>query len=302
MEKGFPSYTGIFFLRLLAKIPLAGMYLISGAAFFLIYYVIGYRKKVVVENLRHAFPEKTGEERKQITRSFYRHFCDLLLEAIKMNSINKEELKKRMQVKNPEVVNRFFEEGKSVVVLTMHYNNWEWASVFPLFIKHRVLGVYKPLHNKPYDEFLNGNRSRFGASMVPNALILRKVIEARDEKEPVFIWLAGDQTPPFFHRFWMMFLNQETMFYPGPAAISRRFNYPVIFQKTEKKKRGFYEITFEVLTEHPKDLSDEEIMESYIQKMEKTINRHPEYYLWSHKRWKNKRPADVPMRGRDRIR
>jgi Kdo2-lipid IVA lauroyltransferase/acyltransferase len=296
MAKGYPSHIGIFFLRLLARIPLAGMYIISGVLFLLIYYVIGYRKKVVLDNLKHAFPEKTEEERKQTARRFYRHFSDLVLETIRMNRINKEELKKRMKVRNPEVINRFFEQGKSVVVLTMHYNNWEWTGVFPLFIKHKILGVYKPLHNKSYDEFLNGNRSRFGACMVPNALILRKVIQARAENEPVFIWLAGDQTPPFFHRFWMMFLNQETMFYPGPAAISRRFNYPVIFQKTEKIKRGFYEITFEVLSGHPADLSEEEIMKAYILKMEKTIGKHPEYYLWSHKRWKNKRPVDVPMR------
>jgi KDO2-lipid IV(A) lauroyltransferase len=182
-------------------------------------------------------------------------------------------------------------------MLTMHYNNWEWGSAFPLFLKHKVLGVYKPLHNLQFDAFINRNRARFGAEMVSNAHILRRVVKAHQEKEPVFIWLAGDQTPPSFHKFWLMFLNQETMFYPGPAAISRRFNYPVIFQKTVKTKRGYYETTFEVLFENPEKYSETEIMKAYIQKMEETIVEQPAYYLWSHKRWKHKRPADVAMKG-----
>jgi Kdo2-lipid IVA lauroyltransferase/acyltransferase len=181
-------------------------------------------------------------------------------------------------------------------VLTMHYNNWEWGSAFPLFLKHKILGVYKPLHNLRFDHYMNRNRARFGAEMVSNSLILRRVIKAHNEQQPVFIWLAGDQTPPWFHKFWLMFLNQETMFYPGPAAISRRFNYPIIFQKTVKKKRGFYETTFEVLFENPAQFSETEIMKTYIRKMEETIREQPAYYLWSHKRWKNKRPENVPMK------
>ncbi|MDD2382091.1 MAG: lysophospholipid acyltransferase family protein [Mariniphaga sp.] len=296
MKKGYSSHIGLFFLKLASKIPFTGIYFLADFFYFLVYYIIGYRKKVVQENLRHSFPEKTEHEIKKISTCFYRHFSDLTLEIIKMPGINEKTFRKRMAVKNPELVNRFFEQGKSVVVLTMHYNNWEWASIFPLFIQHQVLGVYKPLHNLDFDAYLNQVRRRFGAIMIPNSLVLRKIFHYHQKQEPVFIWLAGDQTPPHFHKFWMMFMNQETMFYPGPAAISRRFNYPVIFQKTLKIKRGFYETTFEVLVDNPKDLSEEYIMNVYIQKMEETIREHPEYYLWSHKRWKNKRPEGVSLK------
>jgi len=297
MNKGNTSHTGIFVLNLVAKFPFRALYLLSDMFFLLVYHVVRYRKKVVMENLQNSFPEKTKKELKTIARKFYRHFADLTLETIKLANIGETEFKKRMIVKNPELINRYFEQKKSVVVLTMHYSNWEWGSAFPLFLRHKILGVYKPLHNLRFDRYMNQNRARFGAEMVSNSLILRRVIKAYNEQQPVFIWLAGDQTPPWFHKFWLMFLNQETMFYPGPAILSQRFNCPVIFQKTVKKKRGFYETTFEVLFENPAQFGATEIMKAYIQKMEETIGEEPAYYLWSHKRWKNKRPADVELKG-----
>jgi Kdo2-lipid IVA lauroyltransferase/acyltransferase len=295
MSKGNSLHIGIISLKLLARFPFWLIYGLSGFFYIVVYYLIGYRKKVVEQNLRNSFPEKSEAEIKKITKRFYRHFSDLTLEAVKLGNIKESDFKERMKVKNPELINRYFEQGKSVVVLTSHHNNWEWGSVFPLFVKHKILGVYKPLHNLQFDKYINSNRTRFGAELVPNSAVLRRVIKADKENEPVFIWLAGDQTPPANTKFWLMFLNQETPFYPGPAAISRRFNYPVIFQNTAKIKRGFYEITFEVLFENAKDYSETEIMMAYIQKMEETIHKQPAYYLWSHKRWKHKRPQDVPI-------
>ena len=295
MNKGNSSHIGIFFLNLVAKFPFRLIYLLSDFFYFLVYHVIGYRKDVVNKNLRNSFPEKTDKEIKSITKQFYRHFSDLMLESIKLGRIKKHIFKERMLVKNPGLINRYFEQGRSLVVLTMHYNNWEWGSVFPLFLKHKILGVYRPLHNPHFDAYINYNRARFGAELVSNSAILRRVIKAHHSNEPVFVWLAGDQTPPFYHKFWLMFLNQETMFYPGPAAISRRFNYPVIFQKTIKKKRGHYETTFEVLFENPAQYSETEIMKAYVQKMEETISEQPAYYLWSHRRWKHTRPEGIPL-------
>lgn len=296
MSKENSLHIGIISLKLVARFPFWLIYGLSNLFYLVVYYFIGYRKKVVAQNLRNSFPEKSDAELKKITKQFYRHFCDLTLEVIKLGNIKEKDFRERMNVKNPQLINRYYEQGKSVVVLTMHHNNWEWGSVFPLFLKHTIFGVYKPLHNLQFDKYINSNRARFGAEMVPNSTVLRRVIKADKKNEQVFIWLAGDQTPPFQNKFWMMFLNQETTFYPGPAAISRRFNYPVIFQNTVKTKRGFYEITFEVLFENSKDYSETDIMSAYIEKMEETINKQPAYYLWSHKRWKHKRPADVPLK------
>jgi KDO2-lipid IV(A) lauroyltransferase len=295
MSKGNSLHIGIISLKLVSRFPFWLIYGLSNLFYIVVYYFIGYRKKVVAQNLRNSFPEKSDAEIKKITKQFYRHFSDLTLEAIKLGQIKEKDFKKRMKVKNPELINRYFEQGKSVVVLTSHHNNWEWGSVFSLFLKHKILGVYKPLHNLQFDKYINSNRARFGAEMVPNSAVLRRVIKAEKENEMVFIWLAGDQTPPANSKFWLMFLNQETPFYPGPAAISRRFNYPVIFQNTVKIKRGYYEVTFEVLFENASEYSETEIMMAYIQKMEDTIHKQPAYYLWSHKRWKHKRPEDVPV-------
>lgn len=295
MHKGNSFHIGIILLKLVARFPFWLIYGLSGFFYVLVYHLIGYRKQVVWQNLQNSFPEKSKTELKKISRQFYRHFSELTLEAIKLGTIKETDFKKRMHVKNPEIINRYFDQGKSVVVLTMHHNNWEWGSVFPLILKHKILGVYKPLHNQKFDKYVNSNRARFGAEMVPNAGILRRVIKADKLHEPVFVWLAGDQTPPANNKFWMKFLHQETPFYPGPAAISSRFNYPVIFQNTKKIKRGFYETTFEVLFENPKEFSETEIMRAYIQKMEETIHEQPAYYLWSHRRWKHKRPAEIPL-------
>jgi KDO2-lipid IV(A) lauroyltransferase len=142
---------------------------------------------------------------------------------------------------------------------------------------------------------MNETREKQGAELVANTQVLRRLLKAEKNNEQVLSWLAGDQTPPFFHKFWIQFLNQEAMFYPGPATLSRRFNHPVFFQKTEKVSRGHYQTSFELLFENPHEVSEVEIMKKYIQKMEEVIYEKPEYYLWSHKRWKNKRPEKIPM-------
>jgi Kdo2-lipid IVA lauroyltransferase/acyltransferase len=297
MSGGFSSDIGIFFLKKLARLPFWLIYLFSDILFVLIYYLIGYRRKVVHENLQNAFPEKTQSETKRIARRFYRHFCDLTLEIIKLGRMNEAEFRKRMTIQNMELLNHFFNQGKSLIMLTMHYNNWEWSSCIPLYMKHKPVGVYKPLHNKKYDEYINHNRERMGVRMISNNMVLRQVVKAQKNEEKIILWLAGDQTPPVFHKFWLLFLNQEAMFYQGPAAISRRFNFPVIFQKIVKKERGMYETSFEVLIENPVNFSEAEIMQAYIKRMEEIIREQPEFYLWSHKRWKHKRPENVPLNG-----
>jgi KDO2-lipid IV(A) lauroyltransferase len=297
MQSKFSTDIGIFFLKLVAYLPFAFIYFLSDIFYLVVFYLIRYRKDVVLHNLTNAFPEKTMQEILLIQKKYYRHFCDLTLESIKMIHMKKADYEKRMEIKNAELVNRFFESGKSVVVLTMHYNNWEWSNCFPREIKHRILGVYKPLHNNKFDRLMNHSREKQGAEMVTNSNILRRILQAEKNNEMVFTWLAGDQTPPVFHSRWFTFLNQEAMFYPGPAFISKRFNQPLFFQKIEKKSRGKYITHLEMLIENPQDFSENEILTAYIQKMEKVIRKNPEFYLWSHKRWKHKRPENVPLHG-----
>ncbi len=295
MQSKFSTDIGIFFLKLVAKLPFPAIYLLSDIFYFVVFYVIRYRKEVVLQNLKNSFPEKPANEILIIRKKYFKHFCDLTLETIKMLNMKKTDYEKRMIIDKAELINKHFESGKSVVVLTMHYNNWEWSNCLPREIKHQVLGVYKPLHNEKFDKLMNDSRKQQGSELVANSKVLRRIITAERHKERVFVWLAGDQTPPVFHSLWFNFLNQEAMFYPGPATISKRFDYPVFFQKTEKKSRGRYVTSFELLVENPRDYSENEILRMYIDKMEDVIIKNPEFYLWSHKRWKHKRPKDVTL-------
>jgi Kdo2-lipid IVA lauroyltransferase/acyltransferase len=295
MNSGFSTNIEIFLTKMVSKLPFWFIYLMSAIFYRVVYYIIGYRKKVVLKNLRNSFPEKTENEIQAISKRFYHHFSDLTLETIKMNGMKDSDFKERMKVANAELINDYYDQGRSVMVLTMHYNNWEWGTYLSVYMKHKSLAVYKPLNDIRFDKFMNQTRSRFKIEMVKNEHILRHLVRNEKQKIPVFVWLAGDQTPIAAHDYWFRFLNQEAMFYPGPAVISKRFNQPVFFQRLEKTGRGKYLTTFELLCENPSEKSEKEIIKMYIDKMEKIIKEKPEFYLWSHNRWKRKRPEGVSL-------
>ena len=281
--------TGVALLKLVSKWPMSLLYLASDILFPVVYYIIRYRRHVVTINLRNAFPEKTDRERGLIAKRYYRHLCDLVVETIKTVSISKEDISERMVFRNPEVLNALFNNGKSVLILAMHYGNWEWCVHIPLVVKHHQFYVYKSLRNEIFDHFFNKVRERFGGETVSMSLILRKLLNAEKDKIPVLTWLAADQAPPWNHPFWTEFLNQETMFFNGPAKLAQRFNHPVFFHQVRKIKRGTYETWFELLIENPLEMTEEAIIEKYVKKAEAVIRNSPEFYLWSHRRWKYKK-------------
>ena len=287
----FANHIGFALLTLLSLLPFWLLYALSDALFFLVFRVVKYRKKVVFENLRKSFPDKSAEEIKTIARKFYSHFCDLLVESFKLKTISTKNLKKRMVVENPEFVDHYFEKGESVLVLTMHYNNWEWNSILPQYLKHRCLLVYNPARNLNWDNFINRMRQRFGAELVSTKKILKTVLNYQKQEEPTFTWLCADQRPKANTRFWTTFLNQEAGFFPGPKALARHTNQPVLFQYVEKIKRGHYRTRFELLAANPASLPPDEVLHRYVQKIEDQIQECPQFYLWSHKRWKHKRPT-----------
>ena len=286
---------GIFFLNVLSRFPFWLIYLISDVLYFIIYFVIRYRKKVIINNLKNAFPDKTDTDRHKIMKLFYRHFCDLMLESVVVSGMKEKDFDERLDIQNVDIVDNYFNQGKSLVALTMHYNNWEWGTRLSKFVQHKILAVYKPLHNAEFDKYMNDTRTVQGTEMIKNNQILRRIIKAEKKKEPVIVWLAGDQTPPVFHSSWYLFLNQEAMFYPGSATLSKQFNLPIVFQWVEKTARGKYKSKVELLIDNPSEMSETDIIKTYIRKMEEVIREKPEFYLWSHKRWKHKRPSDVPL-------
>lgn len=295
MKSELKSNIGIRILKGIAKMPFWSIYLLSDIFYLFVYYVIGYRKKIVYQNLKNSFPVRNNKEINSIARKFYHHFCDLILETIKMSEMSECEYRKRVTIENNDIINKYFDEGRSVIVLTMHYNNWEWSSPFPLFIKHRILAVFRPLHNPHFDKYLNKSRGKMGCELVSDSGLLRRIVAAEKKDEMVFTWLAADQTPPAASKLWTIFMHQETPFFSGPEKIAALTNHPIFFQYNKKVKRGHYEIKLIPMFANPKEVEPNLILLDYVRRMEEIINADPEYYLWSHRRWKHTRPENVEL-------
>lgn len=282
-------------LRTASLLPFPVLYALSDLLCFFVYHVFRYRRETVKDNIRRSFPGESGEFRKRLMKNYYGYLCDLIVEIIKGRSMNAGEVSERMAIRNPELVDRFFEEGRSVVVVSFHYGNWEWLNGMPLLIRHHHFAVYKPMENKLFEGYLNGIREKFGAEAISMSLTLRKLLESGKSGTPVLTGLVADQAPPWNRTFWTTFLNQETMFFDGPAKLAKRFNHPVIYQQIRRIKRGYYETWFELLCENPKETSEEEILKSYVRKASAAILADPVCYLWSHRRWKYSRPPGTPL-------
>lgn len=284
------------FLKLFSLLPFSILYLISDFFYILIRYVIRYRHKVVTENLEFAFPEKTEKEKKQIAGRFYRHFTDLMMESVKLHSISERQIYKRIQYEGLELINNCYREGKGVIIFAMHHNNWEWCSSMMTKMKHLGLMIYNPIRgNQAMEKFLLHSRERWGGKCIPVHLSARVTLEFHRNKIPAGIWLGADQTPPANSKFWTIFLNRETPFFSGPEKIAAKTNQPVFFQHMTKVGRGRYIARFVPLIENPASMDQKEILLTYVAKMEEIIRQEPEYYLWSHRRWKHVRPPDIPL-------
>lgn len=275
---------------LVSLLPFWALYRIADLLFVFIYFVFGYRKAVVKENLRNSFPEKSTSEIESIARQFYRYLPDVIVEALKMRSISKEEVIKRIELVNPEEVERHFAQGKGVIGVTAHYANWELGiHRLSLMTENPKLIIYKPLNNTDFDDIHNQIRTRFGATMVPMKQILRHIIRLKNQ--PHISMFVADQTPLYQDSdYFMTFLNQDTLVYTGTERIAKMTGYPVVFcHIARKERRGYYSCTFHTLVEDPARYGEHEITQIHNRFTEDIIRREPAYWLWSHKRWKRKR-------------
>lgn len=274
----------------ISLLPFKVLYGISDLMYVLFYRVIGYRKKVVVENIQKSFPGKTAEERKEIAKKFYHHFCDLIVESLKIFTISESQIHERMICKNPELINKYFDQNKSVIIAGGHINNWElFAVAIDDAVKHQTIGIYKPLTNKFFDDKMKKTRSKYGLRMI-STKIVSTVFEEEKNNLTATIF-ATDQSPSNPNNcYWTTFLNQDTGVPFGTEKFSRQYNMPVIYGRINKEKRGHY--TFEFLTacDNPQQTAPGEITENITQLIEKNILEAPEFWLWSHRRWKHKRP------------
>jgi Kdo2-lipid IVA lauroyltransferase/acyltransferase len=278
------------FLKPLSLLPLRVLHGISDVLYLVLYRIFGYRKKVVRDNLKRSFPEKTDAELRVIERKFYSHFCDLVVESVKNFSISEADSQARVKAVNAEEIALLAREGKNIIVAGGHYNNWElWGVAAAKHFEHELVGVYKPLTNQFFDQKMRETRGRFGLSLVPmkdSAAYL-----TREHQRPVALVLAIDQSPSNPHKcYWTDFLGRDTAVLFGTELFAARHALPVIFGRMTKIRRGYYEISYEIITEDGSQLPYGELTQCVTRALEAQIRETPEFWLWTHKRWKHRLP------------
>lgn len=247
---------------------------------------MGYRKKVIEGNIKGAFPEKSENERKEIVRKFYLHFCDLIVESIKNFSITTRQIEKRVKFENMEVLNSYYDQGKSVITIGGHYGNWELLAVGVARVsKLKQLAIYKPLSNTFFDTKMKTSRGKFGLELLP--MKETKSYFENGDSTPRTIIFGSDQWPSKPERaYWTTFLGRETPFLFGAEKYAKEFDWPVVYCEILRVKRGHFEVRYHDLTKNPTQESEGVIIQKFVELLEKTIQRDPAYWLWSHKRWK----------------
>lgn len=275
----------ILLMRAVAFLPLSCLYIASDVLFFVVYYLTGYRKKVVFNNLTSSFPEKSEKEIKSIARGFYHFMCDIMVETIKLLSMSHKEIKRRVIVTNPDLINASLEKGISTVILLGHYGNWEWVQeIGEYFIESYRGSIYHRLKSKFWDDVFIALRGRWNMHIIPQEQAVRTLLE-KSHQPWAFGFIADQRPREALKGNWTEFLNHETSFITGPEDIGQRVKADFFYLDIERFKRGYYRLTFKKLS----PVNDGEpypYMRAYLREFENTIRRAPSLWLWSHKRWK----------------
>lgn len=283
-------YTLFSIVYLISLLPFPVLYALSDMLYLLLYKVVGYRKKLVRKNMRDSFPEKSAEELLTTEKKFYHFFCDYILETIKLATISEDEMKRRVKFNGVEHIHGSISKGHNVALYIGHYCNWEWVTSIRLHLDEGVKGlqVYHILNNKAFNALLLYIRGRMGTESVSMQVILRRILEEKKAQQPLVIGFISDQVPLYpATRYWTDFLNhKDTIVITGTEVIAKKFDFSCVYFDISRPKRGYYTINIVPMVESAKGIPDWEITEQYFRLFEKTIQRAPEYWLWTHNRWK----------------
>ncbi|MFY0604677.1 MAG: lipid A biosynthesis acyltransferase [Flavobacteriaceae bacterium] len=277
------------FIWLISLLPMRVLYVFSDFFYLMFYYVIGYRKKVVLDNLKIAFPEKTDTELKLIQKKFFKHFTDIFMESVKAFTISQKTIQKRYTYKNPEVVNDIAKKGRNITLVGAHQANWEWSTSLPLVLDITVFGAYTKLANKYFEKVVKDTRMKFGVEGFKTSETIKAMKNNYDNNVRGLYLLLSDQSP-LVHKthYWSEFFGVKVPIHTGAEMLAKKFDLVVINYVSKKIKRGHYQVEFELITEHPKDFKDYEVTDKYLAITERNIMQQPEFYLWSHKRFKHR--------------
>lgn len=294
----FARLTYYILILPISLLPLPIIYLISDFFFLLLLTVIPYRKKVIEQNLRRSFPALPEKELQKIKRRFYRHFTDLLAEGIRGISMPASELQRRFIVKNPDVMDELNRKGRSVLLISGHYNNWEWLVTMPQLFPHKSYGIGKPLSSGFLNKKIFERRQRYGITIMDAGNY--KEVLARNLHDLKAILVLSDQSPTNSTKsYWMEFLHQPTAVLFGAEMMANDLDYACVGYITRKIKRGYYEMELTLLTNTPKELPWGQLTEMHTRMLEQAIREKPEYWLWSHKRWKRLPPENLELLQRE---
>ena len=278
------------FLWCISMLPFRLLYIFSDFVYLIVYYIIGYRKKTVRENLALALPHLSDEERLVIEKKSFQHLCDMFLEMIKTMTISTKEINNRFVFTNLEVYKKLEEQDKSIAMMLAHYASYEWVISMNSYITFNGYAIYKKIANPYFDKLVRDIRSRFKAYLITTKETIPQIISNKKNNSLSIYGFASDQSPKVTSAFhWQKFMSIEVPVHTGAEILSKKYDMNVIFLKVKKVKRGYYEASFEVLSENAKEVPNYEITDKFLKLVEQQIYEAPEYYLWTHKRWKHKR-------------
>jgi KDO2-lipid IV(A) lauroyltransferase len=276
------------FIWLLSKAPFFVLYLISDFIFLILFYLVGYRKKLVLSNLKRVFPDKTESEILKIRRKFYHHFVDIFMEMIKTFTISDKQISKHYNFTNISLLNKIGKAGKSMVVVGSHYGNWEWVVSMSLHTDIDAYGTYTKINNKLLEEKIKTTRSRFGGYMVLKKDTIKNIANNYKNNKIGIYGLLSDQSPQIGRAFyWTNFLGVRVPVHTGAEMLSKRYDCAFVYMKVNKVKRGYYDVSFELISDEPKSIPDFQLTDIFLEKTEKQIKETPEYYFWTHNRFKH---------------
>lgn len=278
------------FIWCISILPFPLLYLFSDFTYCIVYYIIGYRKKTVRENLALALPHLSDAERLVIEKKSYHHLCDMFLEMTKTMTISKAEMGKRYVFTNLEIYKELEKQEKSIALMCAHYASYEWLISMNSYVTFKAYGIYKKLKNPYFDKLVRNIRSKFKATLITTKETIPTIIENNKNKILSLYGFASDQSPranSAYH--WTNFMGIDSPVHTGAEMLAKRYDMNVIFLRVKKVKRGFYEASFEILSEDAENVPNYEITDQFFKLVEQQIYEAPEYYLWTHKRWKHRR-------------
>ncbi|MCF8380940.1 MAG: lysophospholipid acyltransferase family protein [Bacteroidales bacterium] len=277
----------IVFLKLISLLPLKVLYILAAILTPFFSHVISYRKKIIRENLSKSFPEWNQKQIQETMFAFYSYFTRLIVESIKMFSMNLESLEKHIKFKNPEILHDYYSKGQSVIVISAHFGNWEWILGLHNKIPHHSIGVYKPLNDKYFNDLMTNLRTKFKSSIVGMREIPKVLMKLKSEGIPSVSGYIADQSPVWEEiQYWTTFLNQNTPVYMGPEKLARKMAMAVVYFRMKVVSRGMYEVEIVPITDDASKTPEYEVTERHVKLLEDDIKLHPEFWLWSHRRWK----------------